>query len=115
MLLSSLGLASILVFKKYCHFALQNADDGDDKNLRIVAVAIKAEPSATDRNQYKVQFDVDTVNEGFSATLMNLLGELNIGKLPLILVGMICFLIYLLNFIYSLFEVYLHIVKNKLP
>ena len=36
-LLSSPGLASILVFKKYCHFALQSADDGDDKNLRIAA------------------------------------------------------------------------------
>ena len=50
-LLSSPALESILVFKKYCHFALQNADDGDDKNLRIVAATIKGETSATDRNQ----------------------------------------------------------------
>ena len=98
MFLSSPGLAGILTFKKYFHFALQGADDGDDKNLRIIAAAIKAETSATDRNQYKVQFDVDTVNEGFSATHMDLLGELNIGKLPSILVGMICFLIYSLIF-----------------
>ena len=32
-LLSSSGLVSILVFKKYCHFALQSADDSDNKNL----------------------------------------------------------------------------------
>ena len=54
-LLSSPGLESILVFKKYCHFALQSGHDGDDKNLRIVAATIKAETSATDKNQYKVQ------------------------------------------------------------
>ena len=54
--------------------------------------------SATDKNQHKVEFDVDAENEGFSATLMDLLGELNIGKLPSILVGMICFLILLLIF-----------------
>ena len=79
-LLSSPGLKSILVLKKYCHFALQSADDGDDGNLRIVAAAIKAETSVTDRNHYKVQFDVDTVNESFSATLMDFFLELNIGK-----------------------------------
>ena len=50
-LLSSPALESVLVFKKYCHFALQSADDGDDKNLRIVAATIKGETSATDRNQ----------------------------------------------------------------
>ena len=95
-LLSSPGLASILVFKK--HFALQSADDGDDKNLRIAAAAIKAEMLAADRNQHQVKFDDDTVNEGISATLMDLLGELNIGKSPSILVSMICFLIYSLIF-----------------
>ena len=54
MLLSSPGWASILAFKKYCRFPLQSADDGDGKNLRIAAAAaIKAETSATDRNQCK--------------------------------------------------------------
>ena len=36
----------------------------------LIIKAIKAETSATERNQYKVQFDVDSVNEAFSATLM---------------------------------------------
>ena len=97
-LLYSPSLARILVFKRYCHSALQSTDDDDDKNLSIVAAAIKAQTLITDRNQYKVKFDGETVNEGFSATLMDLLGELNIGKLPSILVGMICFLIYALLF-----------------
>lgn len=97
-LLYSPSLARILVFKRYCHSALQSTDDNDDKNLSIVAAAIKAQTLITDRNQYKVKFDGETVNEGFSATLMDLLGELNIGKLPSILVGMICFLIYALLF-----------------
>ena len=58
----------MLVFKNYFHFALRSTDDDDDddddddKNLRFVAATIKAETSATDRNQYKVQFDADTVN-----------------------------------------------------
>ena len=97
-LLYSPSLARILVFKRYCHSALQSTDDDDDKNLSIVAAAIKAQTLITDRNQYKVKFDGETVNEGFSATLMDLLRELNIGKLPSILVGMICFLIYALLF-----------------
>ena len=50
-LLSSPGSASILIFKTYCYFPLQIADDGNDKNLRIVAVATKAEKLATVRNQ----------------------------------------------------------------
>ena len=33
-------------------------------------------------NQYNVQFDIETMNESFSATPMDLLGELIIGKLP---------------------------------
>ena len=49
MLLSSPGLASILAFKKYCYFALQCADDYDDKNLRIVAVAINSGMEVTNR------------------------------------------------------------------
>ena len=64
-LLTSLGFANMLVFKNYFHFALRSTDDDDDdddKNLRFVAATIKAETSATDRNQYKVQFDADTVN-----------------------------------------------------
>lgn len=97
-LLYSPSLARILVFKRYCHSALQGTDDDDDKNLSVVAAAIKAQTLITDRNQYKVKLDGETVNEGFSATLMDLLGELNIGKLPSILVGMICFLIYALLF-----------------
>lgn len=97
-LLYSPSLARILVFKRYCHSVLQGTDDDDDKNLSVVAAAIKAQTLITDRNQYKVKFDGETVNEGFSATLMDLLGELNIGKLPSILVGMICFLIYALLF-----------------
>ena len=40
-LLYSPGLPSVLVFKNYCHFALQSTDDGDGKNLRIAAAAIK--------------------------------------------------------------------------
>ena len=97
-LLYSPTLARILVFQRYCHSALQGTDDDDDKNLSVVAAAIKAQTLITDRNQYKVKFDGETVNEGFSTTLMDLLGELNIGKLPSILVGMICFLIYALLF-----------------
>ena len=94
MLSSSPGLASILVFRKYCHFALENADVGDDKNL---SNSCSINPSR-DMNQYKGQFDTDTVNEGFSSTLTDLLGEINIRKLTSILVGMICFLFYLLIF-----------------
>ena len=91
-LLSSPGVASLLVFKRYCHFALQSTEDSDDRSLRIVAEAIKKETRNTDRNQYKVQFDRDTVTEGFSDTLMDLFGELSIGKLPSILIGKLRFI-----------------------
>ena len=64
--------------------------------------------SATDRNQYKVQLDIGTVNEGVSATLMDLFRELKIGKLYSILLGMI----YL--FINILFTLCLKLIYTKL-
>ena len=87
-LLSSPGVASILVFRKHCHFKLQNIDDSNDKNLKIIATAIRTETSSTVKTQYKVRFDIGSITEGFSERLMDLLAELKIGCLPSILVAM---------------------------
>ena len=54
-LLSSPGVASILVFRKHCHFKLQTIDDSDDKNLKIIATAIRTETYSTVKTQYKVR------------------------------------------------------------
>ena len=67
-LLFSPSLASIYSFKTCCYFALRSEKDRANKNLTIVVAAMKAGSSATDRNQCKVQFDFDKVNEDFSAT-----------------------------------------------
>ena len=67
-LLFSPSLANIHAFKSCCYFALRREKDRANKNLRIIVAAMKAESSATDRNQCKVQFDFDKVNEDFSAT-----------------------------------------------
>jgi hypothetical protein len=89
MLLSSPGVASMLVLKKYCHFTLQNVDDNDNKNLTEVAKSIKAETIQTERNMYKVflKFDINSIAEGFSDALMNLLEELKLDKLSSIMIG----------------------------
>lgn len=62
MLLSSPGVASMLVLKKYCHFTLQNVDDNDNKNLTEVAKSIKAETIQTERNMYKVFLKLDKLS-----------------------------------------------------
>ena len=85
-LLTSPGVASILVFKKFCHFTLHNIDDSENKiNLKDVAAAIQMETQRIERTKYKVQFDIESpesLDEGFSDTLMELLSELKIDKLP---------------------------------
>ena len=86
-LLSAPGLASILVFKKHCHFTLQNIEDSENKYLKEIAVMIQKETQRTERIKYKVQFDADSLAEGFSTTLMELLSELKIDKLPALMIG----------------------------
>ena len=85
-LLTSPGVANILVLKKFCHFTLHNIDDSENKiNLKDIAAAIQMETQRTERTKYKVKFDIESpeyLAEGFSDTLMELLSELKIDKLP---------------------------------
>ena len=75
--LPSPGLASIPVFKKYCHLLY---DAQMTVMTNICYSSNQSRDVGHDRNQYKVQFDVDTVNKDFSSTMMDLLGEFNIGN-----------------------------------
>ena len=72
-LLSFLSSASILVFKKCCHFVLQNTEDREGKILRTIAEAIKIESYDTDRNYCKGQVNLDIATQCFSNTLTVLL------------------------------------------
>lgn len=94
--LSSPSFASVLVFKKFCHYTLRTTDDNDDnsKNVKQLASTIKKETKSTDRTQYTIQFDVDSIVEGFSETLMDLLSELNVPKLPAVMIGELDFKIF---------------------
>ena len=85
--LSCPGHASLLVFKKFCHYTLCNIEDDEDKNLKDIAALIQKETKRTDRTKYKVQFGIDLIVEGFSETLMELLSELKISKLPAVMIG----------------------------
>ena len=80
-LLSAPGLASILVFKMHCHFTLQNIEESENKEI---AASIQKETQRTERTKYKVQFDADSLAEGFS---MELLSELKVDKLPALMIG----------------------------
>ena len=42
----------------------------------------------TDRTLYKIQFDSNTIGEGYSNTLLNLLSELKIPQLQSIMTGL---------------------------
>ena len=85
--LSSPGYASVIVFKKFCHYTLRTVDDDENKNVKQIASTIQKETEKTEKTKYKVQFDIDSIVEGFSETLMQLLSELNIPKLPAIMIG----------------------------
>ena len=60
---SSLGVASILTFRKSCHFHFQNSNDVDDKDAKELAERIKTETKRTDKTRYKIQFDSKTICE----------------------------------------------------
>ena len=64
-----------LIVQFKCHFRLQNSNDIDDKDLKEFAGRIKTETERTDRTPYKIQFDWNTIFEGYSDTLMNQLNE----------------------------------------
>ena len=76
--LSSPGVASILTFRKSCHFRLQNDNDIDDKDVKEFSEHIKTETERTDRTLYKIQFDSNTLCEGYSGALLNLPSELKV-------------------------------------
>ena len=86
-LLSSPGVASILIFRRSCHFHLQN-NDIDDKDLKEFAERVKIETERTDKTLYKIQIDLNTICEGYSDTLMNLLSELKTRQLQSIMIGL---------------------------
>ena len=83
-ILPSPGVASILTFRKSCHFRLQNSNDIDEE----FAECIKTETERTDITLYKIQFDSNTIYEGYSETLMNLLSELKMPLLQSIMIGL---------------------------
>ena len=58
---SSPGVASILTFRKSCHFRFQNSNDIDDKDVKELAERIKTETKRTDKTRYKIQFDSKTM------------------------------------------------------
>ena len=64
------------------------ADDADTKkNVKEVAIAITKETEKQDRTVYRLCIDDDAASEGVSSTLMNLLNELTVPKLPALLIG----------------------------
>ena len=64
------------------------ADDADTKNIvKEVAIAIIQECEKQDRTIYILRIDGDAASEGVSSTLMYLLNELKVPKLPYLLIG----------------------------
>ena len=54
---SASGVASVLVFRKRCHFQLYAANDLDKLNIRVIASQINEETVKTEKTIYKVNFD----------------------------------------------------------
>ena len=69
------------------------SNDIDDKDVQEFAERIKTETVRTDRILYNSQFDSNTIYEGYSNTLMNLLSELKIPQLQSMIIGWYSFLI----------------------
>ena len=81
LVLSAPGLANMLIFWKLCHFQLHNTSEFDNSNVREIAAHIRQETRKTEKTLYKVHFDSDSMCEGYSDTLMDLLAEMKIPKL----------------------------------
>ena len=63
-------------------------DDADTKkNVKEVAIAITQETEKLDRTVYRLFMDDDAASEGFSSTLMDLLNELEVHRLPALFIG----------------------------
>ena len=69
------------------------SNDIDDKDVKEFAERMKTETERIYRTLYKIQFDSNTVCEGYSNTLMNLLSELKIPQLQSMIIGWYSFLI----------------------
>ena len=87
LILSSPGLASILVWQNQCHFNIVADDANTKKNVKEVAIAITQETEKQDRTVYRLRMNDDAASEGVSSTLMDLLNELKVPKLPALLIG----------------------------
>ena len=93
--LSSIGLPNILMFKGHACSVIR-IDKGDDDNLEVVrniAKKIRHEVKSMelDRTKYNRRIDADVASEEFSPTLAFLISEidpaLSFSELPAILVG----------------------------
>ena len=75
LVLSSPGVASLIVFREQC--ALNIVDvQGDDDNIAAIAKSITSETVKPEKWVYETRLNHDNVNANVSSTLLNLLGEL---------------------------------------
>lgn len=84
--LSSPGVASLLVFRKTCALSIVEAND-DGPVLKMVASDIVKETSKPDKSTYNVRLNQDNINTSASQTLLQLLAELKLPALPSALVA----------------------------
>ena len=89
------GLADILTFRKSCHFQLHKTSEFDNSDVREIAARIRHETRKAEKTLYKVHFDSDSICEGYSNTLMDLLAEMKIPKQYSTMIGMFLYLSYL--------------------
>ena len=93
--LSAPGLANILTFRKSRHFQLHNTSEFDNSDGREIAARIRQETRKTEKTLHKVHLDSDSICEGYSDTLMDLLAEMKFPKLYSTMIGMFLYLSYL--------------------
>ncbi|MES9884040.1 MAG: hypothetical protein ABW185_24600 [Sedimenticola sp.] len=80
LVLSSPGVASLIVFREQC--ALNIVDvQGDDDNIAVIAKSIATETVKPEKWVYQTRLNHYNVNANVSSTLLNLLGELKMSRL----------------------------------
>lgn len=92
LVLSSPGIASLVLFRKHCTSTLISTENDEDiisEHVKPLASMIRKETLKADKSKYHVQINISTVSRECSQTLLHLLNELKISNLAALVIGSI--------------------------
>ena len=87
-MLSSPGVASLVVFRKQCALNIVQVQ-GEDGNIADITKSIMMETVKPEKIVYKTRLNYENINDNDSSTLLDLLDELKLSRLSTSMVASI--------------------------